>query len=101
MSTQSHRSDVISNTRQAATQVLNGLANLEKCLAAWDGRGLKAQIVDATGTDPNAEGYKANDFVGNEGLTKIDINQALMIALPALRTVIQSADGKKLEDIAI
>lgn len=101
MSTQAHRSDVISNTRQAATKILKGLADLESCLAAWDGRGLKSQIVDATGTDPNAEGYKANDFIGNEGLMKSDINQALMIALPALRAVIQSADGKKLEDIAI
>ena len=101
MSTFAHRNDVIMNTRQAATQVLNGLANLEKCLAAWDGRGLKAQIVDATGSDPNAVGYKPNDFLGHEGLMKVDINQALMIALPALRTVIQSTDGKKLEDIAI
>ena len=101
MSTQSHRSDVITNTRQAATQVLNGLANLEKCLAAWEGRGLKSQVIDATGDDPSAEGYKANDFVGHEGLRKADINQALMIALPALRTMLQSVDGKKLEDIAI
>ena len=101
MSTFSHRNDVISNTRQAATQVLNGLANLEKCFAAWDGRGLKTQIVDATGLDPSADGYKANDFAGHEGLMKSDINQALVMALPALRTMIQSADGKKLEDIAI
>lgn len=101
MSTFQHRNDVISNTRQAATQVLNGLANLEKCLAAWEGRGLKAQVIDATGGDPSAEGYKANDFAGHEGLRKADINQALMIALPALRTMLQSADGKKLEDIAI
>jgi len=101
MSTFAHRNDVISNTRQAATKVLNGLADLEKCLAAWEGRGLKHQIIDATGDDPLAEGYNANDFAGHEGLRKADINQALMIALPALRTVIQSVDGKKLEDIAI
>ena len=101
MSTFQHRNDVITSTRQAATKILNGLAELEKCLAAWDGRGLKSQIKDATGSDPSVEGYKANDFVGHEGLMKADINQALMIALPALRTVIQSTDGKKLEDIAV
>lgn len=101
MSTFAHRNDVISNTRQAASKVLNGLAELEKCLAAWDGRELKTQIVDATGPDPNAVGYKANDFLGHEGITKADINQVFNMALPALRTMIQSADGKKLEDIAI
>lgn len=101
MSTFAHRNDVISNTRQAATKVLNGLADLEKCLAAWEGRSLKLQVLDATGDDPSVEGYKANDFAGHEGLRKADINQALNIALPALRTMIQSVDGKKLEDIAI
>ena len=75
--------------------------SMEKCLAAWEGRGLKSQVIDATGDDPSAEGYKANDFAGHEGLRKADINQALMIALPALRTMLQSVDGKKLEDIAI
>ena len=101
MSTFQHRNDVITNARQAATQVLNGLANLEKCLAAWEGRGLKLQVIDATSDNPLDEGYKANDFAGHEGLRKADINQALMIALPALRTMLQSVDGKKLEDIAI
>ena len=71
------------------------------CLAAWDGRSIKTQIIDSTGSDPKAQGYIANDFLGHEGLMKADINQALMIALPALRTVIQSTDGKKLEDIAV
>lgn len=101
MSTFKHRNDVITDSRQAATKHLKAIAELEACAAAWNGRGLKNQIIDATGADPTAEGYKANDFAGHEGLIKADINQALGVALDNLRTFINSTDGKKFEDVAI
>ena len=60
---------------------------------------MKAAIVDATGNNPESEGYQANDFAGHEGLMKADINQALGTALTAIKTVLESADGKKLEEL--
>lgn len=100
MATFSHRNDVITRSRQAATALLAATADLEAAKAAW-GRGISTQIVDATGTDPNAEGYQANDFLGHEGLVKADITKVLGDALDALRTVLESNDGKKFEDIAV
>jgi hypothetical protein len=99
MATFSHRSDVISRTRQASTKLLAAAAELEACAAAWN-RGISQQIIDATGTDPSAEGYQAHDFKGHEGLVKTDINKALGVALDGLRALLASADGKKFEDIA-
>jgi len=100
MSTQAHRSDVITKTRQASTKLLSAVADLEECAAAWNGRNLKAQVIAPVGV-PGDVGYKANDFVGNEGITKVDINQALGTALDALRAFTNGAEGQKLEDIAI
>lgn len=99
MATFSHRNDVISKTRQASTALLEAHADLEAAKAAWD-RGISAQIIDATGADPTAQGYQANDFKGHEGLVKADIIKVLGVALDALRTLLASNDGKKFEDIA-
>jgi hypothetical protein len=100
MATFAHRNDVITKTRQATSALLTAHAQLEACKISWD-RGIAAGIVDATGTNPNAEGYKANDFAGHEGLVKADITKALGVALDALRAVLVSNDGKKFEDIAL
>ena len=100
MATFQHRNDTITKTRQATTALLEAHKQLEGCKIAWD-RGVGQGIVDASGADPNAEGYLANDFKGHEGLVKSDITKALGVALDALRAVLTSADGKKLEDIAL
>lgn len=99
MATFAHRNDVITKTRQAATALLKAFADLEAQAAAWD-RGIGASIIDATGTDPTIEGYKANDFKGHEGLVKSDINKVLSISLVSIRNLLNTSDGKKIEDIA-
>lgn len=99
MATFSHRNDLITKTRQASTALLKAHADLEAAAAAWN-RGISSQIVDATGTDPNAAGYQAHDFQGHEGLVKADINKVLGVALDALRALLLTTDGKKFEDIA-
>jgi hypothetical protein len=99
MATFGHRSDIISDTRQGASKVLEGHAQLLAAKAAWD-RGISQQIIDATGTDPQAVGYLAHDFAGHEGLVKADIVKALGVALDNLTALLMSADGKKFEDIA-
>ncbi len=98
MSTFGHRSNVITQTRQAASKLLDAYDELRALQNSWD-NGIKGQIVDATGSDPKAEGYAANDFAGHEGLVKSDINQVLVGALTALAAFVVSVDGKKLEDI--
>lgn len=100
MSTFSHRSNVITETRQAATALLDAYDALVGCANSWN-NGVSNQIINATGSDPNAVGYAANDFRGNEGLMKVDINQALTTALTALQAFVVSTDGKKLEDIRL
>ena len=99
MATFGHRSDIIARARQASTKLLTAAGELEACAAAWN-RGISTQIVDATGADPEVEGYDANDFKGHEGLVKADISKALGVALDNLRTLLASADGRKFEDIA-
>ena len=100
MSTRAHRSDLITKTRQASTKLLSAMAELEACSAAWNGRNLKAQVVDAVGI-PGEVGYNANDFVGNEGIIRADITQALGTALDNLRIYMNGTDGRKFEDISI
>ena len=63
MSTFEHRNNIITRSRQASTKLLAATAELEACAAAWN-RGISTEIIDATGTNPTAEGYKANDFRG-------------------------------------
>lgn len=99
MATFQTRSNVITSARNAATKLIEAANELEACKSAWS-RGISAQIVDATGTDPSAKGYSANDFRGHEGLIKADISQALGAALDALRTLLDSPNGRKIQDIA-
>jgi len=98
MTTFARRSNVITQTRQAATQLLEAYEKLLALKITWD-NAVKNQIVDANDSNPETPGYDANDFVGHEGLMKADINQALGTALTALTAFVTSADGKKLEDI--
>jgi len=69
MSTKAHRSDVITKTRQAATQLLNAYDDLIGLATEWN-NGVKNATVDATGADPTAQGYAANDFAGHEAPRK-------------------------------
>ena len=100
MSTQSHRIDVITRTRQSTTRLLKAYEELLGLASEWN-NGISNGIINANGSDPTAVGYIAGDFIGNEGLMKSDINQALGAALTALTTLIISPDGKKLEDIRL
>lgn len=100
MSTFGHRSNVITETRQAATALLDAYDKLTALQSSWN-NGISGQIIDATGSDPKAVGYAANDFTGNEGLVKADINQVLGTAYTALQAFVVSTNGKKLEDIRL
>lgn len=96
--TRERRSNVITQTRQSASALFDAYENLLGLSSTWN-NAVKSAIVDATGSDPTAAGYQANDFAGNEGLMKADINQALGTALAALTAFMSSSDGKKLEEL--
>jgi hypothetical protein len=105
MSTQQHRQNLISRTRQAATKLFDAYDELKSCETEWN-LNVKNQIIDAVGLPLNADGtpnptYVANDFKGNEGINKQDINQVLSAALTALTTFINTTDGKKIEDVQL
>ena len=98
MATKIKRQTVLDQTRDAATQLFSAYDKLIGLKGEWD-NGLSQQIVNATGTDPNAPGYQANDFAGMEGLVKADFNQVLNQAMIVLIAFVNSADGKKIQDI--
>ena len=98
MTTKPRRVETIAEIRKAVSQLMNAYENLLGLASTYNGT-VRAQIIDATGSDPEAVGYKANDFMGNEGLVKADITQAMGTALTALMTFVASSDGKKFEDI--
>jgi len=105
MSTQAHRQNLIARTRQAATKLFEAYYELTSCKTEWD-LNVKNQIIDAIGAPLNADGtpnptYVPNDFKGNEGINKQDINQVFGAALTALTTFINTTDGKKIEDIQL
>ena len=97
MATKQKRMTELDQTRDAVTQLMDAYDKLVSQKGEWD-NGLSGQIVDATGADPNAVGYLANDFAGMEGLRKADFNQ-VFTALATLTTFITSVDGKKFQDI--
>lgn len=97
MATKQKRMTELDQTRDAVTQFMDAYDKLVAQKVEWD-NGLSNQIVDATGADPNAVGYQANDFAGMEGLRKADFNQ-VFTALATVTTFIISADGKKFQDI--
>lgn len=98
MATKTKRMTVLDQTRDAATKFLSSYDDLVNLKNEWD-NGVSAQIIDATGSDPLAVGYAANDFTGMEGLKKSDINQVLNQVMVTLTAFVISADGKKLQDI--
>lgn len=98
MATKQKRMTVLDQTRDAVTQILAGYDKIIGLKNEWD-NGVSAQIIDATGSDPLAVGYAANDFTGMEGLKKSDFNQVLNQAMVTLTAFVVSADGKKLQDI--
>lgn len=96
--TRQRRATKIDEIRNHVTQLLNAYEDLLGDASAWN-NGVKNAVVDATGADLSAQGYQANDFAGHEGLMKADINQVLVGALATLKTFVESADGKKLEEL--
>lgn len=92
------KSNVITQTRQNVSALFDAYDNLVGLSNSWN-NGVKAAIADATGSDPKAAGYQANDFIGHEGLVKADINQALAAVVGALKAFMESVDGKKLEEL--
>jgi hypothetical protein len=98
MATKQKRSTVLDQTRDAATQLLAAYDKLVGLKNEWD-NGISGQIVDATGSDPSATGYQANDFTGMEGLKKSDFNQVFGTAMTALAAFVVSNDGKKIQDV--
>lgn len=97
MATKQKRMTELDQTRDAVTQFMDAYDKLIAQAGEWN-NGLSAQIVDATGSDPNAPGYQANDFAGMEGLRKSDFNQVFN-ALATVTTFITSNDRKKFQDI--
>lgn len=97
MATKQKRMTELDQTRDAVTQFMDAYDKLISQAGEWN-NGLSGQIVDATGSDPNAPGYQANDFAGMEGLRKSDFNQ-VFTALATVTTFITSNDGKKFQDI--
>jgi hypothetical protein len=100
MSTFGSRNDLITKARQAATQILLGLDALD-AIANEVTRGKWDEVIDATGKDPDAVGYKANDFRGHEGLIKTDFN-GLLTAKDAIKATLAATTnlhGKALEEV--
>lgn len=100
-STFSNRSNHISNTRQAATQLIEAINKLRALKKEWDD-GLGTWIIDASGNDPEAQGYEPHDFAGaNVGLMKADISAVTSTTLTALETLLAAGHGTNLEKIAL
>lgn len=100
MSTFGARSDLITEARNHATAILDALDGLDS-ISAQVTRGKWAQVIDATGTDQNAVGYKAGDFVGNEGLNKASF-ALLLTAKDAIKATLAANSnlyGAALEDV--
>ncbi len=90
MSTLGTRSDFVTRTRQATRKLLESVAELRELKAQWDA-GMNVWLVDASGSDPDAEGYEPGDFAGsNAGLMKADIT-AIITTLAALETLLGQA----------
>jgi hypothetical protein len=100
-STFGNRSDHISNTRQAATQLIDAVNKLRALKREWDA-GMGTWLVDATGDDPTAEGYNPYDFAGaNAGLMKADISAVTGTTLTAFETLLAAGHATNLEKIAL
>jgi hypothetical protein len=96
--TKQRRQITIDEIRNDVTMLFQAYENLLGDSSSWD-NGVASAIVDATGQDPNAVGYQANDFVGHEGLQKADVNQCLGAGLVALKAFVESANGKKMAEL--
>ena len=99
MTTKARRQNVITQTRDQVTILFGAYEELLGLKSSWDNK-VKAEIVDASGADPNAPGYNPGDFEGeNVGLVKADFNQMFNTGMAALTAFVQSVDGKKFEDV--
>jgi len=98
MPTRSTRSDFVTRTRQEATNLIQAVDNLAELKRQWD-RGMNTWLVDASGSDPQAEDYEANDFAGaHEGLMVADV-AAVFTTLAAIETVLSQGHGTNMEKV--
>ena len=100
-STMSNRINHINRARQAATNLMAAINELRALKIEWDA-GMSVWIVDATGDDPNAEGYIPYDFKGdNQGLMKADISAVTSTTLAAIETLLAAGHATNLEKITL
>ena len=98
MSTISNRSDFISNVRAAATELLDARDKLQALRWQWD-KEMGIALEDATGSDPEAEGYDAGDFSGsNAGLRKADVT-AVFTSADALDVLLDAGHGTNFQKV--
>jgi hypothetical protein len=95
--TRSVRSDYIGDVCRAATEALH-LRDIVYSLEKERDEGVQAALIDATGDDPEAEGYVANDFAGHEGLVKANLADAFT-ALDAIIAPMNAGHGVTLQKI--
>ena len=89
MSTHRTRNHFVAQVRAAVTDVIKLKATIDALLTDWYG-GVEPDFEDATGADPNAQGYAGGDMTPNhEGLVKQDIADALA-ALTAVSAEIEA-----------
>lgn len=93
------RSDFISAVRQAADKLMDAVDSLNGLKAMWD-YGMSSWIVDASGNDPEAEGYDPGDFVGNnQGLMVADVAAVVGTTLTAVNTLLAAGHGTNLQKV--
>lgn len=98
MTTAGKRSDHITRVRQAVTALLAAYDDLKALRREWDWA-LGAELVDASGSDPQGEGYAPGDFTGsNAGLMKADI-AAVYVTLEALDALMAAGHGTNLQRV--
>lgn len=99
MTTKTTRSTFITHVRQVATELLDVIDDMMSLRKQWDA-GMSTWIVDASGNDPNEEGYQSGDFAGsNAGLMKADIASVVGTTLDALNVLMDSGHRTNLEKI--
>ena len=97
--TAGERSDFITRVRQETDKLMDAVDGLNALKAQWD-YGMSSWIVDASGNDPEAEGYDAGDFAGaNAGLMVADIAAVVGTTLTAVNALLAAGHGTNLQKV--
>ena len=99
MSTYKARTDFISNVRTQATNLVEALDALKALRRQWDNE-INTSLIDATGSDPAAEGYNAHDFLEHAGLMKADVS-AVFTSADSFETLMAQGHGTNLQKVRI